>query len=168
MRHSTLIPVILAMTATLSACGGGGGNAPTTMSPGSGTTPEQPPATQKPTDSGNAPSATHRPTLQSIPAPVTLADVQRYVQEGINNPIRGADPSHLQSELHRWTAPPRIRISMDTPPAQRRTIARAIHGINAHLPTNWHLTIGPDMPRVQVGPKLAVYTSSLVFGQTVN
>ena len=96
--------------------------------------------------SPDLPPVTHRPNLEPIAPPITHADVQRYFAEFRSNPV-GTDYS-VRGFTQQWAAPPTIRISTGTPPIQRQTILRAVHGINAYLPPNWHLVIGPDLAPV--------------------
>ena len=137
MRKITGAAIVVASIAllALASCGGGGdriayapGHEPEAASP----------------ERHETPAPDHRPSLTPIPAPVTLADVRHYIHELEEDGMRHWPDVDVTAP---WSTPPTIRISTSVQETQRRSIRRAVHGINAHLPTNWHLVIGPDMPR---------------------
>ena len=131
--------VALVFCTTLAACGGGGDPAPG-MPPS--TTPEPaetefglPNPIRLAIGATDRDSFVHFHAATRVPQPIpTQADVDEY--------LRTFDPG---GQPRRFASPPVVRFAGGTAPERRITIRRGIHALNAFLPYNRHITVGPDM-----------------------
>lgn len=154
-----LKPFIVPFVCTaLTACGGGGGGDPAPQTPPSNppqtepetTTPEESDRTtgENTSNAGSLPNpirfalrTTNRDSFvhpaqeswQPLPIP-TQAQVERYLRTFDDN-----------GNPRRFAAPPIVRFATGTRPERRAAALQGIHTLNAFLPNDWHITVGPDM-----------------------
>ena len=143
--------VALAVCTALTACGGGGGGDPAPQIPPTNTPPQTEPETttpESPSNAGSLPNpirfvlrTTNRdsfvhPTQENWnPPPIpTQAQVERYLRTFDDN-----------GNPRRFDSPPVVRFATGTRPERRAAALQGIHTVNAFLPNDWHITVGPDM-----------------------
>lgn len=147
---------ILALCTALTACGGGG-DAPSAPPDLSGPSEPQQPGTSPPT----TPTQTNA-IVTRVPS-VTARNVERYLDHNTQNAF---DPNE-HDPFSAWPDAPVIRIWHDASLESRGAVIQAVAALNAALPHQWHITVGPDF---HGGPEYAGdnrYTKTTPFGSIV-